>query len=215
VPLPSRALQPRYKGYLWEPVQHKHSLPCFLTRFPTLHALLQTQSLHPTLDKSFPGQLQVPSCSTLAETLLAPCTLSPCSLADPEESIQSSAKGWQCVSSPARDKYNSKMTHAPGTGKDNHTYQSNCGPRSGIGHTSGLTAGLAHQQKLLSGNKEKVSCRSVLPQLWQTPGLTQLKPKEAQTVPLTPQGPNPAHNRKRAIADDWTEGKCGSATTVG
>jgi len=68
--------------------------------------------------------------------------------------------------------------------------------------------------KSFSGdNKGKVPCSLVLLHLWQVPGLAQLKAKVIPDWPTNNTRPNFVHNRqKRAIADDWTEGKCGSAT---
>ena len=43
----------------------------------------------------------------------------------------------------------------------------------------------------------RASYRSVLPHLWQTSGLTLLKPKATPIWQLTTQGPNPAHKRQR------------------
>jgi len=53
-------------------------------------------------------------------------------------------------------------------------------PAVGWGQTFGLTAYPAHQKKSFSGdNTGKAPCSLVLLHLWQTPGLTQLKPKAA------------------------------------
>ena len=55
----------------------------------------------------------------------------------------------------------------------------------------------------------------VLPNHWQTPGLTQLKLMVAPDC-LTNTGIQPCPQQaKRAIADNWTVGKSGSATIVG
>ena len=50
---------------------------------------------------------------------------------------------------------------------------------------------------------------------WQTPGQTQLKPKVAPDWPTNNKGTKPfPQQAKGTTADDWTEGKHGSATTV-
>lgn len=66
-------------------------------------------------------------------------------------------------------------------------------------------------------NTGRLPRTSVPPHLWQMPSLTPLKPWQPQTCSPTTRGPNPAclQQAKRAIKEDWIEGKSSSYKTVG
>lgn len=60
-----------------------------------------------------------------------------------------SPQAWQCASSHSKGQHYSKVTSAPGDGKITIHTSLPVTPAVGWGQTTGLTAGPAHQEKLL------------------------------------------------------------------
>lgn len=86
-------------------------------------------------------------------------------------------QAWPCASIPSRCQHHYKVTPVIKRGGSIHAHQSNCSPTSGL--PSGLNAGSAHQQKLLTGQHRESTLQFGLLHLWQTLDLNQLKPMAA------------------------------------
>lgn len=103
------------------------------------------------------------------------------------------------------------MTSNLGKGENNHTHETKCKLEEDIGSNNRPLPPVNASQETTQEKCPIVWCYCISGKCLVSLNSSPLWP---QTGPLTTQGLNSVHNRQRITADDWTEGKHTSATTV-
>ena len=105
-----------------------------------------------------------------------------------------------------------KRTPVPGSGVEKHIHQFGCSPNSGLGADTWSDCRACPPTKA-----SQETTQGELPiDIWQMPGLAPLKPTMAPDWPTTTTGTKPCPQQAEStIANNLTEGKSGSAKTVG